>query len=1025
LGHTNCRVSWLNGDGPQILANGDNERFTPSLLAIHTDGQVLSGRSAAGWAALHPERAVPDVVAKLGAGEHVTVNGFSADAGALVEQLIRRLRTDAEKRMGEDVSSAFVAVPPDWTAEARLRFSQAGQRAGLPVVLIESAMAAALAAGCRQPAEGLRRVLVFDLGGALCSVTLLAWQADGLATQQTASMPGVAGLAFDQQIVDYVSVLIEQQHHVKPASNPRFMADLRRQAEHAKIALGGHRYADVVIMGGMRTPSGAPIDVEVELSREDFERMVEDKIAATTSLARHVLGRAGLSPEQVDSVVLVGGSTCVPSVRAGVEAVFGSARIVRGVDPLEGVAMGIAWMTGNLSVSVHPFEAMAMPAASASSASWVGTEDDVPTNPPAEPQPQPVSEMPPEPPAEPQPQPVSQPLAEAPAEPQPQPVSEMPPEPPAEPQPQSVSQAPVEAPTDPQPQPVSEEQPDAPAEPQPQPVSERPPESPAEAQPQPVSQAPAETPAEPQPQPVSERPPEPPTEPQPQPVTQAPVEVPTEPQPVSEEKPEALAAPQPQPVGQVPAEMPAEPRPASGSQEPPALEPPEIEGLQLVWEDVQEVRTRHRFAAQAFVRIGTASVWQLATPAEVDGPCLCCSFFYLDAPVPPSLDFVLILKKATQDEIRAVLSAPLSPQLAAGDRIDISLEVDYETGHPFLTLSWREPEQSEPVTRVCRNWTPWQEPVSAPLPPEDEAAVTEVESVAVSEVGATAEPPEPPAEPKERCGPYELLESVEQGRYSETFVGADQASGERVLITVFSPNDERAKSAFSGSLLPLSIHHPNVVEVRHFGWTERGYYVATEQFGTKTLRSLLGSGMERQPAAVGEVLVLIAQVCEGLQALHDHHVFHRNMKPANVLIDAGGTVAKIADFQVAVSLRGRDRVTQVSGTLPYMAKEVLEGSADHRADIYAVGVMLYELLTGKLPFWSTSQRTLVDQITNQAPPEPRSLNPRIPEYLNDAILRALEKDTQRRFQTANELRDGLTQQPDSWYQTITSGAPQL
>jgi serine/threonine-protein kinase len=161
-----------------------------------------------------------------------------------------------------------------------------------------------------------------------------------------------------------------------------------------------------------------------------------------------------------------------------------------------------------------------------------------------------------------------------------------------------------------------------------------------------------------------------------------------------------------------------------------------------------------------------------------------------------------------------------------------------------------------------------------------------------------------------------------------------------------------------------------------------------------------------------------------VQALHQRHIFHRNLTPSNILIDAEAKSAKIIDFQIAVSLRGRDQVTQVAGTLPYMAKEVLEGHADQRADIYSVGVMLYELLTGKLPFWATSQRALVEQISSVPAPEPKSLNAALPEYLNDAILRALSKDPARRFQTAAELRDALVAgearpEPESWLSTIT------
>jgi eukaryotic-like serine/threonine-protein kinase len=295
---------------------------------------------------------------------------------------------------------------------------------------------------------------------------------------------------------------------------------------------------------------------------------------------------------------------------------------------------------------------------------------------------------------------------------------------------------------------------------------------------------------------------------------------------------------------------------------------------------------------------------------------------------------------------------------------------------------------------------------------------------AVPVVAVVEEAPPEPEHPKALLGPYELLEPVEAGRYYEVLMGRDPATGARVLITVFSTADERGRSALLSSLLPLGVDHPNVIRLLDFGRCPQGCWVATEYAGARTLRDLIGVGPERQPAPTDRVLALIVQVCEGLQALHQRHVFHRNLKPSNILIDAEAKSAKIIDFQIAVSLRGRDQVTQVAGTLPYMAKEVLEGHADQRADIYSVGVMLYELLTGKLPFWAASQRALVEQISSLPAAEPKSLNPALPEYLNDAILRALSKDPARRFQTAAELRDALVEgepqpEPESWLRTIT------
>ena len=992
LGHTNLRAAWLSEPGrPQILPNSDNERVTTTALAVHTDGQILVGRSATSWTALHPERGITDVLARLAAGEPVPINGSTCEAAALAARLLSRLKTDAETRMGEAVARAFVAIPPTWGDAARERLRAAGEQAQLPLSLIDSPIAAALAAGFRGAAGGPRRILVYDLGGTTFSAAVLACEDSSMGLLKAGALEGVGGASFDQQIVDYVTVLVQQQHRLNASATFRFMAELRKQAEQAKVALGVHRTSDVIIMGGLRSAAGASIDVEVDIGREEFERMIEDKVAATIALTRSVIAEAGLTLDAIDAVVLVGGSTCVPCVRAAVEALFGPRKIVPKVDPLESVALGAAWLTGPLEVKILPPGWMAA-AAVEPLVPEPPVEDEIPTVPP---------EMPAEPAPSPEPEPVVEPVPEEPPAPEPVPV-EVAPEVPPQPEP-VVEPTPVEPPA-PEPVPV-EVVPEPP--PQPEPVLEPVPEEPLASEPVPVEVAP-EVP--PQPEPVVEPTPVEPPAPEPVPVEVV-LEVPPAPEPAPEEPP----APEP-----VPVEEPSHDREGVVPRE----------SLRLGWEEVPRVQVRRRFSAPAFVRIGAAGVMHLATPAEADGPCLGATSIYLGSPLPENLEFTLVVQQPGGAEARAVISVPVPASLTAGDRIEVSLVVDYETGVPGLELKWQARGETECGTLSLREWSPVEEepvaeepppppPVEEPAPPPPPEPAEAAPVVAVVEEAPTV--PEPP---KALLGPYELLEPVESGRYYDVMLGRDPSTGDRVLITVFSVADERGRNALLSSLLPLGVDHPNVLRLLDFGRCPQGCWVATEYAGSRTLRDLMGVGPDRQPAPMDRVLALMVQVCEGLQALHQRHIFHRNLKPSNILIDAEAKSAKIIDFQIAVSLRGRDQVTQVAGTLPYMAKEVLEGHADQRADIYSVGVMLYELLTGKLPFWATSQRALVEQISSVPAPEPKSLNAALPEYLNDAILRALSKDPARRFQTAAELRDALVAgearpEPESWLSTIT------
>lgn len=355
LGQTNTRVAWFGGaEGPQILPNSDNERSTPTMVAMHAGGQLLAGRLALGIAATSPERAARDLVARLDNGSPAIIEGKSHSPESLVGFFLRKLKTDAEARLNDTVSRAFVAVPPTWNAAARERLCDAGIEAGLAILPVESSLAAALAAGFRQPSDRPRYVLVYDLGGTNFSVAVLALEGASLGIRKTATITGVGGAAFDQFLVDYVAVLVEQQHQVDPRLHGRFMAELYKQAEQAKIMLGAHRSADVHIAGMLRSPSGTPLDVDVEIEREEFEWMLEDQVRSTLLATLSVVGEACVPVEQLEAVVLTGGSTCIPAVRSAVQEFVGVKKVVQNFDPMEGIALGLAWMTGSLCVQPQP-----------------------------------------------------------------------------------------------------------------------------------------------------------------------------------------------------------------------------------------------------------------------------------------------------------------------------------------------------------------------------------------------------------------------------------------------------------------------------------------------------------------------------------------------------------------------------------------------------------------------------------------------------------------------------------------------
>lgn len=205
-----------------------------------------------------------------------------------------------------------------------------------------------------------------------------------------------------------------------------------------------------------------------------------------------------------------------------------------------------------------------------------------------------------------------------------------------------------------------------------------------------------------------------------------------------------------------------------------------------------------------------------------------------------------------------------------------------------------------------------------------------------------------------------------------------------------------------------SLDHDHLVKVLDSGvWRSSSYFVMELVEGDS-----LRDRVRRRPRATPEdLLALIRQLCRGIHAMHEHGVVHRDLKPSNVLITTEGVV-KICDFGLALTEGvGLTRLTRTGaslGTPEYMAPEQIEGRrVDTRADIYSLGVVMYEAFTGELPFVGDSAGSIMMQHLNRAPLPPSSADPSVPVWLERIILRALEKDPARRFQSVEEIQSKL------------------
>jgi serine/threonine-protein kinase len=231
--------------------------------------------------------------------------------------------------------------------------------------------------------------------------------------------------------------------------------------------------------------------------------------------------------------------------------------------------------------------------------------------------------------------------------------------------------------------------------------------------------------------------------------------------------------------------------------------------------------------------------------------------------------------------------------------------------------------------------------------------------------------------------------------------------------------DEPARKRFRNEALALAkLNHPNVDAVYEFNSEEGKDFLVMEYVPGVTLSDQLAGG----PLAEKEVLRLGAQLAEGLAAAHAQHVVHRDLKPGNLRLTPDGRL-KILDFGLAKLVRppsdaavtgGITNTHAVSGTLPYMAPEQLRGAAaDARSDIYAAGVVLYEMATGKRPFDAKLPTPLADEILHRAPPTPRATNAQVSAALERIILKCLDKSPERRYQSAGELHANLVRLSDT------------
>ncbi|QIK82356.1 molecular chaperone DnaK [Sanguibacter sp. HDW7] len=350
LGTTNSVVSVLEGGEPTVIANAEGMRTTPSVVAFSKSGEVLVGEIAKRQAVTNVDRTISSVKRHMGTDWSVEIDDKKYSAQEISARVLGKLKRDAEEYLGETVTDAVITVPAYFNDAERQATKDAGQIAGLNVLrIVNEPTAAALAYGLEKGKED-ELILVFDLGGGTFDVSLLevGKDEDDFSTIQVRATSGdnrLGGDDWDNRIVEHLIKEVKNSSGVDLSKDKIALQRLREAAEQAKKELSSAT-STVISMQYLSQSENGPVHLDSKLTRAQFQQMTQDLIDRTKAPFHSVIRDAGISVNEIDHVVLVGGSTRMPAVTEVVKELTGGQEPNKGVNPDEVVAVGAALQAG-------------------------------------------------------------------------------------------------------------------------------------------------------------------------------------------------------------------------------------------------------------------------------------------------------------------------------------------------------------------------------------------------------------------------------------------------------------------------------------------------------------------------------------------------------------------------------------------------------------------------------------------------------------------------------------------------------
>jgi molecular chaperone DnaK len=339
----------LQGGEPEIITNAEGERITPSVVAFTRDGERLTGQVAKRQAVTNPQRTVRSIKRYMGTDHKVNIDGKNYSPPEISAMILQKLKRDAERFLGEEVKQAVITVPAYFNDSQRQATKDAGKIAGLEVLrIINEPTAASLAYGLDKGED--QTILVFDLGGGTFDVSILELGGGVFEVKSTNGINRLGGDDFDERIVNYLADDFKNKEGVDLRKDPMALQRLNEAAEKAKIELSSVTTTNINLPFITATQDG-PKHMDMSLTRAKFDELTADLVEKTVGPTRQALADAGLKPEAIDKVILVGGSTRIPAVVETIKRIMGQ-EPSRGVNPDEVVALGAAIQAGVLSGEV-------------------------------------------------------------------------------------------------------------------------------------------------------------------------------------------------------------------------------------------------------------------------------------------------------------------------------------------------------------------------------------------------------------------------------------------------------------------------------------------------------------------------------------------------------------------------------------------------------------------------------------------------------------------------------------------------